>query len=83
MASGKKQPPSLEEFAKHNALRPGIQSWCDTLPEDVREQIITADASATTVLDWLESMGFEGGSVQKVDGWRRNMRQRRGWRPKS
>lgn len=83
MAGGKDTPPSLEEFAKTNSPRPGVPSWCDSLPEEVREQIISADASATTVLDWLESLGYEGGTVQKVDNWRRNMRQKRGWRPKS
>jgi len=80
MSGGKEKPPSLEEFAKENSMRPGVKSWCDGLPEEIREQIIVADASAATVCNWLESLGYEGATVQKIDNWRRNMRQKRGWR---
>ena len=65
---------SLEEFAaKHGGRR--TTRWCDTLPEDVKAQIRTSDASTMVIVRWLQSLGFDA-SYGKVDTWRRSERER-------
>lgn len=83
MTTRKNQQVSLTEFAKTNTLRTGIASWCDSLPDDIKEQLINADVSATVAFEWLQRQGFTGGTVQRVYTWRRNVRRERGWRSES
>lgn len=68
---------TLDEFAAVNPQRrTGFQSYLDTLPGDVREQILASKAGHSTVVKWLHELGHEQATQQMVSGWRR----REGWR---
>lgn len=67
--------PSLEEFAKDNGGRQA-RRWCDDLPDDVKAQILSSDASTAVVVRWLLSLGHDEASYGKVDTWRRSERER-------
>jgi hypothetical protein len=68
--------PSLDEWLVENApLRSSY--WNDVLPDDVKEQLITSDASTARCVAWLQSIGFEDATAQKIDTQRRKERQRR------
>lgn len=67
--------PTLDEFAEANETRTGYGSFIDTLPDDVRAQIMASKAGHVTVVKWLHSLGYERATQQMVSGWRR----REGW----
>jgi hypothetical protein len=63
---------NLDEFAAQH--QPTTHSWCDDLPAEVQESIITTDCSVRVVVMWLKSQGYENASTGKVDLWRRGKR---------
>jgi hypothetical protein len=66
------KPQSLHEFVAANPKVTGYKSWCDTLPDEIKAQILSApDASATQILEWLHSIGYPDATHSRVDGWRR------------
>jgi hypothetical protein len=71
---------SLDAWLEQNT-RPRPSFWND-LPEDIREQIISSDASSKRITEWLVSIGYDGTNLpeatpQKIDAPRRKERQRR------
>ena len=63
---------NLDEFAAQHQRQ--TYSWCDDLPAEVQESIITTDCSVRTVVMWLKSQGYENATTAKVDVWRRGKR---------
>ena len=76
-----KDSPRLEDFA-NDSKRPSLM-WCDRLPVDIQEQIVTTDCTARVAARWLLGLGYEDVTDQKVDVWRRKKRLERGWEPGS
>ena len=69
---------SLDEFAAANPRRtPGYGAYIDSLPEDMRQQILDSKAGHATVAKWLHGLGHERVTQQQVGNWRR----RNGWQP--
>lgn len=68
------KPSSLTEFAAE-LQRSKQNAYCDTLPAEVQEQLITADVSAAVCKAWLISLGFE---ARGVESWRQKKRAERG-----
>ena len=62
--------PSLDEFAASDPVRTGSRSYLDTLPDDIREQLLASTAGHSTAARWLKSLGFERASQQMVQIWR-------------
>lgn len=69
--------PSLDEFAVGKERRKGRASFWSTLPADVREQIVTSDASTAVAVEWLHELGYEAASFGNVDPQRRQERRNR------
>lgn len=72
--AGTPKPPSLTEFA---ATQPDPRSrkWADSLPEDIKDQIVGAKGvSSRVIAEWLVSLGYTEASYAKVDGFRRDNR---------
>lgn len=66
------KPQRLDEFVKTNPTRSGYKSWCDALPDDIKQQILDSpDASVTQIVAWLRSIGYADVTHSRVDGWRR------------
>lgn len=70
---------NLDEFAAQHQRQ--THSWCDDLPADVQESIITTDCSVRVVVMWLRSQGYENATTGKVDLWRRGKRIEREQQP--
>jgi hypothetical protein len=71
-----KGTPSLAEFAA-SVPDPRKCKWVDTLPEDVRAQLLATDCSANVAAMWLHALGYEEATQQKVANWLRANRDRR------
>jgi len=56
---------SLDDFARESGRR-RMPRWVDSLPDDVRAQIVASDASATVVTRWLHSLGFDEATAARV-----------------
>lgn len=69
--------PSLDEFAVGRERRKGRASFWSTLPAEVREQIVTSDASTAVAVEWLHDLGYEAASFGNVDPHRRQERRNR------
>lgn len=69
--------PSLDEFAVGKERRKGRASFWSTLPADVREQIVTSEASTAVAVEWLHDLGYEAASFGNVDPQRRQERRKR------
>lgn len=69
---------SLDEFAVGRTRRNGLPSFWSTLPEDVREQLVTSSVPTAVAVEWLLALGYESASFGKVDPHRREERRRRG-----
>ena len=69
--------PSLDEFAVGKERRKGRASFWSTLPPDVREQIVTSEASTAVAVEWLHDLGYEAASFGNVDPQRRQERRKR------
>lgn len=67
---------TLAEFVAAQ-VDPRARSWCDTLPEDVRQQLIDVDCSVAVAVRWLKGLGFDEATNSKVDNWRRRERSDR------
>lgn len=70
-----KGAPSLAEFAA-SVPDPRKVKWCDTLPEDVRQQLLATDCSANVAAKWLNALGYPEATPQKVANWLRANRDR-------
>lgn len=65
--------PALADFAKANKRE--HKCWADSLPEDVRAEILAnSDVAVSTIVKWLQELGFREASVGKIDVWRRRQR---------
>jgi hypothetical protein len=72
-----KPKQSLVEFAAEvEAERKTCH--CDTLPEDVQEELIISPVSTAVAAKWLRKNGYE---ATGLDSWRRNKRAARGIQP--
>jgi hypothetical protein len=67
--------PSLAEFAA-SIPDPRKVKWCDSLPEDIKAQLIATECSANVAARWLRSLGYEEATQQKVSSWLRANRDR-------
>lgn len=65
---------TLDEFAAADSTRTGTKSYIDTLPDDVRRQLVESSASHASATRWLHSLGYQRATQQMVAGWRRNSR---------
>jgi hypothetical protein len=72
-----KPQPDLAEFARTFEARSGPKAWCETLPDDVKEQIRSTmgTVSSRLVVRWLQSIGYPEATLSKVEHWRRNQAQ--------
>ena len=68
--------PTLAEFAGAYGGRRTVK-WCDSLPDEVKQEMLESDASTQIVVKWLQALGYDEASYGKVDGWRRGQRERR------
>lgn len=69
---------SLDEFAVGRERRKGRPSYWSTLPDEVREQLVTSSAPTAVAVEWLHSLGFDGATFANIDPQRRQERRRRG-----
>ena len=60
--NGTSKAKSLDEFMADRAPR----RWADTLPAEVVAEIKASTASGANVLLWLDSIGIEGGTSNKI-----------------
>ena len=68
--------PSLDEFAA--ARKPvGKTAFWWSLPDEIREEIITSGAASETVVLWLHELGWTDASFGKVDPYRRKAKHER------
>jgi len=75
--TAKKDAPlilSLDDFAGQVAAE-RTRCYCDTLPDDIQEQLVNADVSTAVAAAWLERIGFESTGLES---WRRKKRAERG-----
>lgn len=57
-------PISLKDFTE--ATRNGGSGrWCDTLPEELKEEIIASNAGSKVVSDWLKTVHNLGDATPK------------------
>lgn len=68
----KRKIPTLEEFAAADSTRTGSKSYIDTLPADVREQLLRSSAGHAAATRWLRSLGYERATQNMVAHWRNN-----------
>jgi signal recognition particle GTPase len=66
--------PGLSEFAEQLKSEEK-RCYLDSIPEEIQEQLITADVSVEIARKWLRSIGYE---ATGLDSWRRNKRVERG-----
>ena len=64
---------TLTDFAADHHLRSGPKAWCETLPEDVKDQIrnTIGSVSSRLVVRWLHELGYRQATLSKVEHWRR------------
>lgn len=68
--------PDLTAYAAAQKRRTGPRAYCDTLPDDIQEQILRSEHVTTTVVcRWLRSLGYEDATVAKISHWRRTRTQ--------
>lgn len=75
-----RKPQSLNDWLADNEL-PRASFW-NSLPDDIREQLVVSTASNKRAAEWLVSIGYDGtdlpeATAQKIDTQRRKERQRR------
>lgn len=64
--------PTLQEYADARPMRHGLGAWFESLPEDVQKQAIEgwkAGLGQTIILEWLQSLGFEGATKGRVHAY--------------
>lgn len=66
---------SLDEFAEAEGVKPGPKGYLDSLPEDVRRQLLESKVGHSAALRWLHSLGYERATLNIVTKWR----QANGW----
>ena len=69
--------PSLDEFAVGKERRRGRASFWSTLPDEVREELVTSDAATAIAVQWLHEIGYPSASFGNVDPQRRQERRNR------
>ena len=57
----------LDDYQKQH--KPGNRRgrWIDTLPDDIRSEIMASDAGARVITGWLLGLGFDGATESKVE----------------
>ena len=68
---------SLDEFAVGKERRKGRASFWSTLPDEVREELVTSDAPTAIAVQWLHDLGFSSATFGNVDPQRRHERRNR------
>ena len=68
--NGTSEAISLEDFAA--ARKP--RRWADSLPAEIVAEIKASDAPVAAVLAWLETIGVEGATKNKVTELVRSLR---------
>lgn len=61
---------SLDEYAEANPQRAGMKAYLDTLPDNIREQLLTSPASHRQAADWLQGLGHDRVTRNMVQHWR-------------
>lgn len=69
MPASKPEPPTLDEFAEGRDRPRG--SFLDTLPEDVKAQLMGSPAAPRIAAEWLHTLGHTRATSQMVYEWRR------------
>jgi hypothetical protein len=64
------KPSSLDEFAGRG-LRKG-ESYLDTLPDDIKAQLIESKVGHTDACRWLRSLGYSDAGRKMVENWRKD-----------
>lgn len=65
--------PSLEDYRRK---KPGYVSAIDTLPDEVRDQLLSSTVGHAPATRWLHDIGYTDITAQVVGNWRRS----HGWR---
>lgn len=55
----------LDQFIENEKNR--SNRWIDTLPEEVRSQILESNAGAAQISRWLINIGFQDATARKVE----------------
>jgi hypothetical protein len=67
--------PSLDEYAAQQQ-RPARVAFWNTLPDELRAEVLGSSAPTTVVVDWLIELGWTDATFGKIDPYRRRDRRR-------
>lgn len=59
--------PRLDDYQKQHKSGNRTGRWIDTLPDDIRSEIMASDAGARVITGWLLGLGFDGATESKVE----------------